>query len=236
MSVADGGVWLAAFMTGLLGSGHCFAMCGGIASGLGLLGTVASKERASRSAIEFNLARLFSYSLLGAVAGGMVGLASHLARVQALGQALRFATAVMVALLGLRFLFNWRGLDFIERSGALIWRRVSPLAMRAGSRQDRAGRLALGFFWGLLPCGLVYTLLLTAAATGSAVGGAVTMVAFGLGTLPAVLGLTLAAPGFASLLSDRSFRRFAGFSLIVLALWMAFTLVYSSPASLHAPH
>lgn len=230
MDAADVGVWLAAAMAGLLGSGHCFAMCGGIASGLGLTGPLGRRPRAVQSAFEFNLARMFSYGALGAIAGATMDLAAQLSRLEGLGKGLRLATALMVAMLGLRFLFNWRGLDFIERGGALIWKRISPLAMKAGQRKDRAGRLLLGMCWGLLPCGLVYTLLLTAAGTGSAVSGAVTMLAFGLGTLPAMLGLTLAAPGFSQLLSDRAFRRFAGFSLLILAAWMAYTFMGSSGA------
>jgi len=221
-------------MAGLLGSGHCFAMCGGIASGLGLMGASGRKPLAIQAAVEFNLARLFSYGVLGAIAGATVGLTTQLSRLQSLGTALRLATALMVALLGLRFLLNWRGLDFIERGGAVIWKRISPLAMKAGRRQDRAGRLALGLCWGLLPCGLVYTLLLTAAGTGDALGGAVTMLAFGLGTLPAMLGLTLAAPGVSLLLSDRVFRRFAGFSLLILAAWMAYLRL--GPGSMHHVH
>jgi hypothetical protein len=81
------------------------------------------------------------------------------------------------------------------------------------------GRVALGLCWGLLPCGLVYTLLLTAAATGNPVGGAVTMLVFGAGTLPSMLGLTAAAPALATFLGDRTVRRVIGFALLVLALW-----------------
>lgn len=234
VSAVDGGAWIAAMMAGLLGSGHCFAMCGGIAGSLGLMGAPGRKPRAVKAAAEFNLARIFSYGALGAAAGAAAGLATQLSRLQELGTALRLLTALMVALLGLRFLLDWRGLDFIERGGALVWKRISPLAMRAGQRKDTAGRLALGLCWGLLPCGLVYTMLLTAAGTGGALAGAITMLAFGLGTLPAMLGLTLAAPGVSLLLSDRAFRRFAGFSLLILSAWMAYTLV--GPASMHHVH
>ena len=226
MHVTDLPVWVAAFMTGLLGSGHCFAMCGGIAGSLGVIGSFPRKNNSVRSACEFNLARLLSYGVLGAVAAGMVGLVDSLGQLQATGLWLRLATATLVALLGCRFLFNWRGLDFIERAGATIWKQIAPLAMRAGARKDGAGRMALGLCWGFLPCGLVYTVLLTAASTGRPANGFLTMVFFGLGTLPSMLGLTLAAPGLHGLLSDRSFRRYVGFGLLVLAAWMAYTLAY----------
>jgi sulfite exporter TauE/SafE len=51
------------------------------------------------------------------------------------------------------------------------------------------------------------------------------MLAFGLGTLPSMLGLTLAAPALASVLRDIQFRRFIGLSLILLAAWMVFSIV-----------
>jgi sulfite exporter TauE/SafE len=223
MNEFDWALWTAACMTGILGSGHCFAMCGGIAGSLGAIGTL-SRSNPVRYAFEFNLARLLSYGLLGSFAAAFVGTVDRLGNLAATGTWLRLATAIMVALLGMRFLFNWRGLDFIERAGIAIWSRISPLAMWAGSRKDGAGRVVLGLCWGFLPCGLVYSALLTAASTGRPVSGCVTMLFFGVGTLPSMLGLTLAAPGLYSLLSDRTFRRFVGLCLLILAVWMTYTL------------
>jgi sulfite exporter TauE/SafE len=132
---------------------------------------------------------------------------------------LRLLTAVMILLIGLKFLFNFRGIEFIERGGAGLWKKILPFAMKAGNRQDGIGRLLLGICWGFIPCGLVYTVLMTAASTANALGGAVTMFAFGLGTLPAMLGLTAAAPTLSSFLEDRTVRRVIGFALVVLAVW-----------------
>jgi len=219
-------VSVAAFMTGLMGSGHCFAMCGGIAGTIGAMTVSKGGRKALPAIIPFHLGRLFSYAALGAVAGGIVGVAGWIGQANSVGRWLRLATAVMVALVGLRFLAGWRGLDFIEQSGRLIWKRIAPSMMKISGRQEPAWRFVLGLGWGLLPCGLVYTMLLTAGSTGNVLGGFATMLAFGTGTLPAMLGLTLAAPGLSVLLADRTFRGFVGFGLIVLALWMVFTLVY----------
>jgi uncharacterized protein len=236
LSPATHAVWLTAFMAGLLGSGHCFAMCGGIAGSLGALTASGRSHSGVRAAIDFNLGRMISYGLLGALAAGLMGFAGELAHWRAAGQVLRLVTAAMVALIGFRFLFNWRGLDLVERLGARLWKHVYPWAIKASARQDAAGRLLLGLCWGLLPCGLVYTMLLTAASTGQVMAGSTTMLAFGLGTLPSMLGLTLAAPGLAGLLGDRSFRGFVGFSLVLLALWMVFTLAFAGPPAVHAAH
>jgi sulfite exporter TauE/SafE len=201
-----------AFLTGLLGSAHCFGMCGGIAAGLGAM----SKGRAIAPAIQFNLARLFSYAVLGLVAAGVLGGVSGLVPI---ARWLRVLTAVMILLIGLKFLFNFSGVAWIERGGAGLWRRIMPIALRAGNRQDTLGRLLLGACWGFIPCGLVYSVLMTAASTARPLSGALTMLAFGAGTLPSMLGLTVAAPALAAFLEDRTVRRLIGFALVVLSLW-----------------
>ena len=150
MAWFDPAVLSTAFLAGLLGSGHCFGMCGGIAAGLGAM----SRGRAIMPALQFNFARLGSYALLGLVSATVLGGVSDLV---AIGRWLRLLTAVMIAMIGLRFLFNFRGLEIIERGGAGLWKKVMPVALRAGQRQDWIGRVALGLCWGLLPCGLVYT-------------------------------------------------------------------------------
>jgi sulfite exporter TauE/SafE len=223
----DPAVLSTAFLAGLLGSGHCFGMCGGIAAGLGAM----SRGRAIVPALQFNLARLASYAVLGLISASVLSGVSDLAPI---GRWLRLLTAVMIFMIGLRFLFDFRGLEIIERGGAGLWKKVSPVALRAGKRQDWIGRVTLGACWGLLPCGLVYTVLLTAASTANPAAGAMTMLSFGAGTLPAMLGLTAAAPALASFLEDRTVRRVIGFALIVLALW-TFIMVWGA-AQGHMDH
>jgi len=232
MNGMDPAVWTAAFLAGLLGSGHCFGMCGGIAGSLGAL-SGGSNRSIALPAVQFNFGRVLGYVFLGALAGGVVGVAGEIMALKPLGKWLRGLTALMVLLIGLRFLLGWRGLDLIEKGGAGLWRRIMPLAVRISQRHDWLGRFGLGICWGFLPCGLVYTVLVTAASTGSALAGAATMTAFGAGTLPAMLGLTMAAPALASFLSDRFVRRIVGFSLVILALWMFLTMVGSGSGGHH---
>ncbi|MCW8871586.1 MAG: sulfite exporter TauE/SafE family protein [Xanthomonadales bacterium] len=232
MSGIDPAVWVTAFLAGLLGSGHCFGMCGGIAGSLGALSGTGNRSIAL-PALQFNFGRVLGYALLGALAGGVLGAAGEIMALKPLGKWLRALTTLMVALIGLRFLLDWRGLDVIEKGGAGLWRRIMPIAVRISQRHDWIGRLGLGLCWGFLPCGLVYTVLMTAASTGSVAGGASAMFAFGVGTLPAMLGLTLAAPALSTFLSDRFVRRIVGFSLVVLAAWMFATLLGSSGAGHH---
>jgi hypothetical protein len=167
-------------------------------------------------ALQFNLARLASYAVLGFIAAAVLGGVSVLLPI---GRWLRLLTALMILMIGFKFLFNFRGIEYIERGGAVLWKKIMPFALEAGNRQDWTGRLLLGFCWGFLPCGLVYAVLMTAASTANPVSGALTMLTFGAGTLPSMLGLTVAAPALSSFLEDRTVRRLIGFALVVLAIW-----------------
>jgi sulfite exporter TauE/SafE len=218
-----------AFLAGLLGSGHCFGMCGGIAAGLGAM----SPGRAVIPAVQFNLARLLSYAVLGLVAATVLSGVTNLVPI---GRWLRVITAVMILLIGLKFLFDFPGIGFLERGGAGLWKRIMPFAMKAGGRNDGWGRVLLGACWGLVPCGLVYSILVTAASTAHPATGAITMLAFGLGTLPSMLGLTVAAPALSIFLADRNVRRIIGFALVVLALWTLATLWIATQNQMHHMH
>lgn len=211
-----------AFFVGLLGSGHCFGMCGGIAAGLGSISvhtedSEGTKPRAT-SALLFNFGRIVSYAALGLISAWILSRVGKVLNVPQWSMILRLLTALMIFLIGLQFLFNWQTLAGIERAGAKVWKYVLPLAVRASSMPGGSGRLLLGLCWGLLPCGLVYSVLLTASAASSPVSGALVMLAFGVGTLPSMLGMSLAAPTLAAMLSDNWTRKLMGAALILLAV------------------
>ena len=77
MNGMDPALGVTAFLAGLLGSGHCFGMCGGIAGSLGAL-SGASNRGVAWPALQFNLGRLLGYALLGALAGGILGAAGEI--------------------------------------------------------------------------------------------------------------------------------------------------------------
>lgn len=217
-SLLELSVLVTAFMAGILGSGHCFGMCGGIAAGLGSIPDQASGKPRVSSALLFNLGRLLSYAALGLVSAWLLLQAGELLNVPKWSMILRLFSALMIVMIGLRFLLNWHVLAGIERVGARLWKLILPLAVRATRLPGGSGRLLLGLSWGLLPCGLVYSILLTAAAAGTPLSGALVMLAFGLGTLPSMLGMSLAAPALSKLLSDPWTRKFMGAALILLAI------------------
>ena len=97
MSAFDPAVLVTAFLAGLLGSGHCFGMCGGIAGSLGALsGSGTGKNALVMPAIQFNLGRMVGYAILGAIAAGIVGAAGEIMALKAYGKWLRVITALMV--------------------------------------------------------------------------------------------------------------------------------------------
>ena len=211
-----------AFFVGLLGSGHCFGMCGGLAAGLGTLpvsdGAATETKPRATSAFLFNFGRIISYTVLGLISAWILASLGHTLNIPKWSMALRLVTALMIFLIGVQFLFNWQTLAGIERMGAKVWKFVLPLAVKASSLPGGTGRLLLGLCWGLLPCGLVYSVLLTASAAGSPVSGGAVMLAFGVGTLPSMLGMSLAAPALAALLNDKWTKKLMGAALIMLAV------------------
>lgn len=182
----DWPVLLAALLSGLLGGLHCAAMCGGIATGFSAL----SPQGGWVQAMQVNLGRVGGYVLAGAIVGGVGGGLLQLWRIDALVIALRMAVGLVLVLVALRLFGQGNRLTFLPRAGAHFWRLLQPLQQRLLPADRAWRRIALGMLWGWLPCGLSMSLLAAAWLQASARNGALTMAAFGLGTLPMMIPLT----------------------------------------------
>ena len=204
----------AAFAAGLLGGVHCAGMCGGIAASLslGARGPTVPRQLA------FNAGRIGSYAIAGSIAGAAGSLVA-LAGPAFFARAALFALAnVLMILLGL-YVAGWGGAVLrIENAGRGIWRRVEPHARRLFPIDSSAKALGAGALWGWIPCGLVYSMLTLALASGSAAEGALVMIAFGLGTLPTLLAAGLAAQRIGALRRTPWIRYSAGSLIIVLGI------------------
>lgn len=174
--------FFAVFLIGILGGTHCAGMCGGIVSALTV--PAPGQPPAWRLHLAYNLGRIFSYSIAGAVMGAIGSLGLLLENLLPIQMGLYIAANVMLIALGLYLLGVTRALALTERIGQRLWRRIQPLTRRFLPARSAAQAFPLGMLWGWLPCGLVYSVLTTALLTGSAMRGAATMLAFGLGTLP----------------------------------------------------
>ena len=193
------------FMVGLLGSVHCAGMCGGIVSAFSMTPartfpvTVVTLRSAPSAALmrvlAYNSGRIASYAAAGALAGGLAGATRALVGLAVVETIGYWLANLMLLVLGLYLMDAWRGLAQLEQLGQRAWRRIEPVTKLLLPLDSPLKLVAMGGLWGWLPCGMVYSVLLTAMLSGSALSGAAVMLAFGLGTLPMLLSMgILGAP------------------------------------------
>lgn len=174
----------ALFLLGFLGSGHCIGMCGPIAVAVCSRGATA---RLGGSSILYNIGRVLTYSLIGAVLGAVGSGLSDLGQLVRLQVWLTLASSLWMGWLALAMLAvvpepSWLfAVDAgrIPGAGALLGRVV-----RGGRSLDA---LLLGLLLGFLPCGLSMAAFSRSLVSGSTLSGLAFSAAFGLGTLPAML-------------------------------------------------
>jgi hypothetical protein len=209
--------YLAVFLIGLLGGTHCVGMCGGIVSALSvntvrLPGQSAWRELPTH--VAYNLGRISSYTLAGAIMGAIGSLGLLLDNLLPIQITLYVLANLMLVALGLYLTGVTGALGFLERLGQKLWRRIQPLTRRFLPVRSPVQALPLGLLWGFLPCGMVYSVLTTALLSGSSLRGAGLMLAFGLGTLPNLLLAGVLARRLTEFVRRKSVRVISG--LLVL--------------------
>lgn len=223
------------FLAGLLGSGHCAGMCGGIAAALGTGGGV---RRRAWQPLLYHCGRIGSYAAAGAIAGALGAAAGYAFAISRWSEILRLAAAAVVVLIGLDVALgsavrgSW--LRTPERLGARLWLHIAPNARRALPTAPAARALVLGLVWGWLPCGLVYSVLIAATVAGGAWRGSATMVAFGLGTVPTMAGLTYLGTRLPR--RDGALSRVLGAALVACGLWTAIVPISMLSGAHDHPH
>lgn len=223
--------YFSAFIVGLLGGVHCIGMCGGIVSAL-TFGLPEAKRSSVLSQLPFqvayNLGRLISYVIAGAIMGGLGVLLAGMMPMQLAQQTLLILAGVFMVLLGLYLAGWWMVLNRVERLGGLLWQRLEPISRRLMPVQSPGRAFVIGMLWGWLPCGLVYTMLINAVSAGGALQGAGLMFAFALGTLPNLLAIGLLAGAAARLARSDTARKVAGITVMlfgIYTLWSAIRLI-----------
>jgi sulfite exporter TauE/SafE len=220
----------AALLAGLMGSVHCMAMCGGIATGLMAAGeTRRSAGVALGHAFELNLGRVAGYAVAGAAVGAFGGGLLRIADSAALQTGVRVALGVAMMLLALRLVGAGDRWNLPARLAAPAWRALAPLRARVLPAGTRTRRIALGLLWGWLPCGLSSSLLAVAWLQAEALDGALVMAAFGLGTLPAMVPLAWSGTRSGAMNLARSRRAAAVF------VFLAGLLTASAPWLMQVP-
>ena len=174
MTEFDVGLVIAAWLVGLAGgSGHCIGMCGGIVGALGV-GQGSGWSGLVRLAAA-HLGRVSSYALAGALVG-FVGVTFVTGIFGPNGiLVMRVAAAVLIFAIGLQLLLGRPLLTRLEQAGSRIWRVLAPQMQRLLPPRDPLRAFGVGTLWGWLPCGLVYSELAVAAASGGPITGALVM-------------------------------------------------------------
>ncbi len=208
---------------GFLGSfGHCASMCGPLATAFSLSHQAQTWQAKLRFQLLLNLGRLISYALIGAGIGALGSVLIAGGQIAGIGSALRQSMSIVTGLM-----LIWMGLlqlnpKVLPRIPLLhpilqigLHSRLSKSMAQLAQSQSGWTPLLLGLIWGLIPCGFLYAAQLKAAETGHLWGGLITMMAFGIGTCPTMIGIG----AFMGLLSaDRRSQLFRAGGWITLAI------------------
>ena len=212
--------FISAFLVGLASTLHCIGMCGGIIGAL----TFSLPEHIRNSrwhlvpyVFAYNLGRITSYTLAGALAGGLGDQLTKLSP-QNGHLFLQLLAAVLMVGIGL-YLAGWfPAFAKIELLGKPIWKKLEPISQKLIPVKSPLHAYLFGLVWGWLPCGLVYTALIWSSTAGTAIDGALLMLAFGAGTLPTVMIAGILTGWFVRLNRSPKIRSIIGLSVILMAI------------------
>ena len=215
---------LVAFTMGLFSSMHCIGMCGSIIGTLTLSLSPEIRNNKSRLlpfVFNYNIGRITSYTIAGALAGVIESLVT-LPMGEINGhRLLQLLSAAIMTGAGLYIAGWFPRFAYIEKIGLSFWKKIEPFGRKLIPVKNRSQAYLFGMVWGWLPCGLIYSALALAATAGSIRLSALTMLFFGLGTLPAVMGVGIMTSLLTRLSRMRRFKQAIGLFMIALALLAA---------------
>ena len=214
-----------AFLLGFFSSLHCIGMCGGIIGALSLSLPVEirnNKPRLFTYVLSYNIGRLISYGAAGLIAGAVGTSVLQSAGFDQGHAVLRVIGVCMMIAVGL-YLSGWLPqLARVEKIGIPIWKRLEPIGRKLMPVTSIPRALSYGLIWGWLPCGLVYFVLIWALTAGDAVLGALTMLAFGAGTLPTLITAGFMTSWITRFAHSTRARQVVGALIIIMAIGSLF--------------
>jgi sulfite exporter TauE/SafE len=210
--------WLS-FLTGLFGSMHCVGMCGPVVLSYSTQGSVRSSSISSSLSAHliYNAGRVLSYTLVGGFLGG---LHAGVALLHDVGFWFSLIAGVVMTLMGLSLLQLFPALalsatlSFDRMTRNVLFRAYRSLYRNLLSHRGLEAKFYLGLLTPLLPCGFLYAMLIKAASTATVVDGALTMLFFGLGIVPALVATGLAGNYFGDRL--RAFGERVGAAMVLM--------------------
>lgn len=214
----------AAFVLAFIGSAHCIGMCGGFAAAIG-----ATRERVAPLALRqviYSVGRVFTYSFMGACAGFVGHYFSGFdgGTLVTAQQVFSIAAGVVMVVVGVSVFDVFRRRK--QRRPGPISGLFAPMFRQFQSARGGIGYFVAGVANGFLPCGFVYAFLAMAAATQDVMRGIILMVAFGLGTVPAMMAIGCGATLLSHTTRLRVYRIAAVFVVIAggATIYRAFPL------------
>jgi len=174
-----------AFITGMLGSGHCIGMCGGLVSALSL--SEAGQKGGWPFHLLYNLGRITTYTFIGAAVGWLGSALAYTDRLRLITRSLMLGSDIFIILVGLGTagLFTW--LNTSKLDFAVPMQSIATAVKGLRRLPPALSALPLGLMFGFLPCGYLYAVAITAAQSTSVTTGALMLLAFGVGTVPSLL-------------------------------------------------
>lgn len=225
MSMSDPITLTSAFLLGLFSTMHCVGMCGGIIGALSLSLPEEirnNKARLFTFVLSYNVGRITSYSIAGLIAGAVGTSVLQSAGFDQGHSVLKYIGVAMMVAIGL-YLTGWLPqLASVEKIGIPVWKRLEPLGRKLVPVVSLPRALAYGLVWGWLPCGLVYFVLIWALTAGDAIHGALTMLAFGLGTLPTLIAAGFMTSWITRFARSARARQVVGLLIIAMAIGSLF--------------
>jgi len=180
---------------------------------------------AEANVLAFNAGRIASYGIAGAMAGTLGGALAGLGPGWVMSETMPVRTALflfanlMIIFTGLYLMGVPQLLAPLERAGGRLWRHLSPISRKLLPLRTLSHAALFGMLWGWIPCGMVYAMLLTAMSAGSAADGALTMLAFGIGTLPVMVGTGWSAGRLRGWTRNPRVRLAAGTAVIAMGVF-----------------
>lgn len=201
-----------AFFIGFAAQTHCVGMCGPV---IGILGMNNSYKRIP-AAILYNLGRISTYTLLGVIGGLIAASVSDITTIQ---YVIRYIAGAIMIFIALQLFGMPQFLGIIERPFQYIWKPLQKFSQRFFPIRTALGTYTVGMIWGLLPCGAVYGPLAVAMGAGSVAKSAGIMFAFGLGTLPIMIGLAIFGTFVGHFFAKKGVRMIAGIIVLIMAIY-----------------
>lgn len=249
-----------AFLLGLASSGHCFAMCGGLAvafsgrgqprnrrsretsnahnftknSGVGSIDQVLlfKEEKSFFNRMFFmfsskisqmfmlNAGRICTYALFALTLTGIVKLIGSTVNIPDWSGILRLLTGVSLVVAGLQIGFKVSLFGPLEKQGECLFSKLKAPMQLLLPKNTMMSYFSLGLLWGFLPCGIVYSVVLLASSSGSYVSASLTVLGFGLGTIPMLLATGVFAGEIQQVMNRYQLKKALGSIVLLCGFWL----------------